>query len=304
MKNTLIMKYSTKPSFYLLSLLLIFIVGCTTPNVKPFAESTETIVTGFKVGSVKAVTSLNLAGESDKAAFLENELKVRYEFLDALLMFSIKLAQIQSDSDRSKESVRQVSEAANQLAMTLSAGFSAPVTGLANILADEALEIREFHLISKALKEIDPVVEQIANLLAADIQSFRNIYIENTTEAYKEKVKMARKTIDENLEERIQSLQDEIAGDSPDPNVVSVFTAIYPVWKDQQQKRESLLEDSRTIRVEQKKGDALYASVKVAVVAWFKAYKDLASAFEENRQVNFTELYLRAQEIKTLIDAL
>ena len=304
MKNTLIMKYNTKPSLYLLSLLLVFIVGCTTPNVKPFAESTNTIVTGFKVGSARAVASLNLAGESDKATDLEKQLKVRYELLDALLIFSIELAQIQSDSDRSKASVRQVSEAANQLAMTLSSGFSTPVTAAAHKLADEALEIREFHLISKALKEIDPHVEEIANLLAADIQSVRNIYVENMTEAYRKKEKMAGDTLDEDLEERIESLQDEIAKDSPDPNVVSIFMAIYPVWKDQQQKIESLLEDSKTIREERKKGDALYASVKAAIGAWVRAYNDLASAFEENRQVNFTELYLKAQEIKTLIDTL
>lgn len=304
MKNTLIMKYNTRPSLYLLSLLLVFIVGCTTPNVKPFAEFTNTIVTGFKVGSAKGVASLNLADESAKATFLENELKVRYELLDALLMFSIELAKIQSDSDRSKESVRQVSNAASQLAMTLSSGISAPVTVLANKLADEALEIREFHLISKALKGIDPLVEEIANLLEEDIQSVRNIYIDSMTDAYNKKEEMAEDTLDEDLEKRIQLLQDEIAEDSPDPEAVSIFTAIYPVWKDQQQKRESLLEDSKTIRVEQKKGDALYTSVKAAIVAWFKAYKDLASAFEENRQVNFTELYLKAQEIKTLIDTL
>jgi hypothetical protein len=219
-------------------------------------------------------------------------------------MFSVELAQIQSDSDRSKESVRQISEAANQLAMTLSAGFSAPVTVLATKLADEALEIREFHLISKALEDIDPLVEEIANLLAADIQSVRDIYIENMTEVSDEKENEAEDTLDEDLEKRIESLQEKMAEDSPAPEDVSVFAAIYPVWRDQQQKIESLLEDSSTIRAERNKGDVFYTSAKAAIVAWLKAYKDLASAFEENRQINFTELYLKAQEIKTLIDAL
>lgn len=301
MENTLIRKYSIKPSFCLLSLLLVITVGCTTPDVKPFAESTVMVVTGFKVGGAKAVTSLDLAGESGGAAVLENELKVRYDLLDALLIFSVELAQIQSDSDRSKASVRRISSAASQLAITLSSGFSAPVAEVANKLMDEALEIREFHLISKALKEIEPHIEDIAKLLEADIKSFRKIYNEKMAEAYDKLENTAEDTLDEDLEARIESLRKEIAKSSPDPQAVSVFSAIYPVWKDQQQKIESLLEDSRTIRMEQKKGDPVYASVETAIGLWLKAYKDLAFAFEENRQVNLTELYLKAQEIKTLI---
>ena len=191
MKHTLVVKYITKPSVYLPVLILSFIAGCTTPNVKPFAESTETIVTGFKVGSAKGVASLNRADKSEKATALENELRVRYELLDAVLMFSMELAQIQSDTDRSKESVLQVSQAANQLAMTLSSGISAPVTALANKLAEGALEIREFYLISKALKEIDPHIKEIADLLAADIQSVRNIYVDSMTDAYNSRENMA-----------------------------------------------------------------------------------------------------------------
>jgi hypothetical protein len=51
-------------------------------------------------------------------------------------------------------------------------------------------------------------------------------------------------------------------------------------------------------------GQAFYDSVKEAIAVWFNAYQELALAFEDKRQPNFIEIYLKAQEIKTLIDAL
>lgn len=304
------MKYSQcfnlnlRPTVYLPALLLFILFGCTTPNVKPFAESTGTIVTGFKVGSAKGVSALNLADRSDKATSLEQELTVRYELLDALLVFSMELAQIQSDSDISKASVLQISQAANQLAMGLSSGISAPVTALANKLAGEALEIREFYLISKALKKIAPLVKEITDLLAADIQSVRNLYVDSMTDAYNARENQAEKILDEDLENRIQTLQKKIVDGSAAEQEVSIFAAIFPVWQDQQQKIESLINESKSLRLEQKQGQAFYDSVKEAIAAWFNAYKELALAFEEKRQPNFIEIYLKAQEIRTLIDAL
>lgn len=304
MKNTLYLKLNPKPFVYLSILLLFIIAGCTTPNVKPFAESTETIVTGFKVGSARGVAALKLADKPEKAKALEKELTVRYELLDAILMFSMELAQIQSDSNRSRESVLQISQAANQLAMTLSSGISAPVTALAKKLAGEALEIREFQLISKALKKIDPLIKEIADLLAADIQSVRNIYVDNMTDAYNSLENQAEDLLDEKLERRIQTLQKKITDGSAAPKDAADFTAIYPVWQDQQKKIESLLKESKSIRSEMAQGQVFYDSVKEAIAVWFNAYQELSLAFEEKRQPNFIEIYLKAQEIKTLIDAL
>jgi cytochrome c len=89
--------------------------------------------------------------------------------------------------------------------------------------------------------------------------------------------------LDEKLERRIQILQKKITDGSAAPKDAADFTAIYPVWQDQQKKIESLLKESKSIRSEMAQGQVFYDSVKEAIAVWFNAYQELSSAFEENR---------------------
>ena len=284
--------------------LLIFFLGCTTPNVQPFAESTGTVVSMFKMGSSRCVESLELSGKFSEASSLKEDLRVRYELLDALLKFSVNISKIQSDSDSSKESVSKVSKAVNELAFTLSSGFSAPITAIANKLSAEALEIHEFHKISKSITKLEPHIETLSDLLIKDIESVRKIYVDSMTDASNEKEDIAEDLVDEALEKRIGLLEREIIKEDPDNKKLSQYTVLYSLWKNLQEQQKKALQESQKIRNERRRGNTFYNAVKEGVAAWLKSYKDLSQAFEDNRQPDFLEFYLKAQEIKNLSEAI
>lgn len=267
------------------------------------------MATGFQVGSSKAVETLVRTGDSAIAAELETELQVRYKLLEALSVFSIQLAQLQNESDRSQAGIRQLAGATNRLALTLGSGLpTSPFTAVATRLADGALEIREFQQVSRGLERIAPLVEEIAELLAADLRSMRKIYLEQMTEAYNQKERAAEDALDEELEARLESWQELIVRSSPetppDAEVVALFAALYPVWIEQQREIDVLLAESRALRAELRRGDAFYAAVEAAIDGWLAAYLDLAAALAERRELNMAELYLRVQAMRVLIDTL
>lgn len=308
MKSIFTGQYFNKVFLCLLGLKIIFVLGCSTPNVAPFAESTEIIRTSFKVGSTKVVTSLRLVGEKTEADKLEKDLKPRYAVLDALLVFTSNIASIQADSDLSKQGVQEMASAASKLSVMLGGGALAPVTALANEIAAQALEIKEFYLISSGLNAIKPHIDDLADLLGEDMVNFNQAYDDTMIDVFVGLVGKRIKLVKENksIKTKVLKLQEKLASNDPAPTAeeFALFAALHPVHLAQQQEIKAIKAEEQKLRLEQPKRVAFFNTFGGAMIAWKQAYKDLTFAFEKNKQVNFTALYLKTQEIQALVDAL
>ena len=156
----------------------LLLSGCASlPDTQPFTDATLSLRSAVAASGTAVVAELRrtpLPGISSSATNLENAWKTRNGVMSALVEYANSLQAITDAGKKGEESAKQLADAVNVLAQSLGAASlgASEAGGLAidtfGYVYGQIAKARAAKSLELALGEIQPAIERIATLLAAD----------------------------------------------------------------------------------------------------------------------------------------
>jgi len=299
---------------------VLLLAGCTTPDLRPFADATKTLSVGVYTGGDLALKPLarmplwvngNLVQPEDPShpsKALEASWESRRKTMEAVLVYSASLAAINEASAHSKEnaaelvgSVKQLASAVPSISTGVSLAGDLVVSGLQTYV-----EIKAWHDMQKAVQSADTAIQLIAKALEKDFAELANEF------ESKQRDQIIQKSVALRPVERVyQALQDQrntqrtsVAGAPSDVALGTELARLDGLVTAVELDVNKLRSERSQIEVSLADGEQFFATVIKAVEAWASAHADLIKAFEQNRVPNLVVLAARAEELKEIVGKL
>jgi len=299
---------------------VVFVAGCTTPNLKPFADATSTMSSaGRKAGDL---TLSQLAGKTIKtgqgtfrpgdanhpSVQFENSWNLRRKTIDDIEAYAAALAALGDASSNSKSNVTQVLGSLKELAgnvPTFGPAFNA-AGDLIVTIGQTVIEIKAYHDMAKLVQAAQPLVNDVVDALNKDFAGLQILY-ESQSRAelkrLKDDAEAPRKYYDSLCDSR-NSLRDiggAIVDDSSKRDKILqldlLIAGVEPQIKEfdkQIAAQKQAMED----------GLLFFKQAKQTLLAWQQTHDQLYNALSEHQIPNLTLLVARAQELKAAADNL
>jgi hypothetical protein len=157
----------------------LLLSGCRSlPDASPFADATVGLRNAVTMGGNAVVAELKrspVEGMDAQASSLEQAWTGRTKAMAALVEYARSLQAITSAGENGAESVQKLATAAETLAQTLgAASFAAGSVGqlatdTLKFLGEQIIRARAARTLETALAEMQPAIDRIAELFAADL---------------------------------------------------------------------------------------------------------------------------------------
>jgi hypothetical protein len=303
---------------------LVFLAGCQTPDLKPFASASADLATSIKKGGELAITPLLAApmkvghdlvppsSDQHPGKKLQEEWDKRCKTADALLAYSASLAAIADASAHRQGNAKGLVDSVNALAKTVTG--ATPLTDAASNLASKVLEtaaeVKAFRDLSAAVKSADPAIQAVALSLQADFVEIANVLRSRLTTQRSDASSASKPVKDflDTVRKRRDRQRVEVAKALVDPK----RSAEQPALDAELAHLDALVanaepeDNTRTAELNRLEsaiaaGKAFFAAAEATTKTWADAHRDIAVALEEKRTPNFMLLVSRAQELRNLV---
>lgn len=292
--------------------------GCQTPDLKPFAAASATIVSGINQGGDMAIAPLARQSVMVNGTLVApgapehpaNKLVAlwasRRAAADAILVYSESLAAISDASANRKADATALVDSVRHLAAAIpGVSVSSNAAGDLVVFAVGAgVEVKAWHDMAAAVNSADPAVQVMADLLKQD---FIALSAEFESETLNQLITSASPALREverlyaPLREKQKAQRVIVAGDPSNVNAGVELTRLDGLLAGLEPDLAALRAEKSQLEDTLAAGKSFYAAVGKAIDAWAVAHHDLVKTFAENRGPNLVLLAARAQELDTLI---
>jgi len=319
-----------KPTIKIMTLAMVaglglLLGGCTTPDLKPFADSTA----GLHQATVQTRDIVKTELREFKKAelfkdpdVLDNAEKVipasfdaRIKYMEAIVAYSDSLAAVADAAKNSQANAQALGDSVKGLADAVgpygaAVGQAIPIFVT---VAEKAEEAWAVHTLRQATKKAEPYIKGGAIIMESDMKNVRKILLRNEQpliqkmeEPYANDLLIREEVIrlrNQETKKLLEALKQDNQGASVaafNTNIAEYDKALENInqWYDPLQQREAEV----TTRIEQEAQMVL--NTYHGFQQWEKVHADLVTALENNRQPNIRELVRTVLEIKTEIDNL
>lgn len=281
--------------------------GCASvPNVAPFVDATSQYRSAVVAGGSAVDAELRAIDAKEAASSFAEQWAIRVKATDALLGYSRALASVVASGQQGAQAARNVADAVTGLATAV--GVALPPAATVGTVTDSAAfvygqiaAVRASRALGEALHNATPAVDEIATIMAKDLDAAQKIFDAANMQAkiglvlqYNTETAYLKGLLDERqaiyLKPPPQSAKDEERLLQID-RLVEATRA----WRDPKEARE------REIVARRKAGDQLFTAARSSLAAWSLAHRDLAYAVESGRKVDVTALVASIEEMRELI---
>lgn len=294
----------------LLGLGLLLVAGCATPDLRPFAEATDSVASGIRQGGDRIVADLarepSLSGTTPDA--LQAEWGVRKQAADALVAYSGSLAAIAEASAHRKAHAAALHESLQTLAGSIpGVNLAAGAGGEAfRSVISAIIEVKAARDLAAAVRAADPAIQTLAAALKADFASISTIHLSHFRTAQMiasgSDIRDLRRLHEKLLAEQ-QNLRVAAARDLASPSALElarIDALLAPVRHDLQ------AHDALIARQQARIDEILlfHRHLAAAIDAWAAGHADLAAALAQNRRPDLVLLVARARELQEAVASL
>jgi hypothetical protein len=315
-------KFRSLPLPFVLATFIAWLnfTGCATPDLAPFASASSTLAGSVKQGGNLAINPITqrsmwvgdqLVAPSDEnhpAKALRDQWGARLKTMDAVIVYSASLAAISDASAKRKENATQLVDSVKKLAsavpgINVGAGPAGDlmISGLGMLV-----EVKAWHDMAKAVAAADPAIQKIAEIIAKDMASLRDLF-ESPIRADIARVSNALRPVDRTyaaLQNARQNLRVNVAADPNGSNSGDALTRLDTLAEGVRPELESLREEREDLEDNLASGKEFFDAAIKGIEAWAQTHTELAAAFKENRRPNLVLLAARAEELNTIITEL
>ena len=299
-----------------------FLVGCQTPDLKPFRDSTAKI--HDSVVEAQDVYSAELARlrpfVSDTPALAEQgkrfstNWQARSEVMGALVRYAGSLAAVADAPDKSKAGLESVAQSLKELGAA--AGPYQPAvegaTDIGIVLIDLANRVRAARQLKKAVLLTDPDIQRVARLLVQDFSRMRLALaeIQKSIRSLMNGGGMSRQidtrnAVNNKVIERTEALQRKL-GEPDWTSAVAQFNQEMAEAKKYLAEADKwyLPHQAAVEAAQQEMADRikLFRDTETAITQWGKAHGDLAQALQNGLAPDWTLLRQSADRIEKNIN--
>lgn len=303
----------------------LLLAGCTTPDLKPFADSTAglhqaTVQTRDIIkAELREFKKAELFSDAsvlrDAETVIPNSFDARIKFMEAVVAYSDSLAAIVDASKNARANAQSLGDSVKGLADAVGP-YGAAVGQAIPIFVSVAGGVEEawaVHSLKEATKKANPIIQAGAVIMEADVLKIKSIlvrneqpYIQKLEEPYANDLTIREEIIRLRNEETKQLL-DALKKDKQGAVVATFNTnlaeydkamASINLWYEPLQKNEADAISRLELEAQMMKNTVH------GFQQWAKVHADLTKALEDNRQPNIRELVSTVLEIKTEIENL
>jgi hypothetical protein len=297
----------------------LLLSGCRSlPDASPFADATVGLRNAVTMGGNAVVAELKrspVEGMDAQADSLEQAWAERTKAMSALVEYAHSLQAITSSGNNGAESVQKLATAAGTLAQALgAANFAAGTVGQLAIdtlkfLGDQIIRARAAKTLEAALAEMQPAIDRIAELFAADLADLSAV-IEVTIDSQRDRLAdenqgplFYRKQLLATQADLMKIIATDLKnGKSPTElaradelrRVDELLQAQAPWYAAYAARQESIAARGRM-------SAELMGTIRIAFAEWAAAHAQLLVAIRTKRLPNATELIETSQRIHDLV---
>lgn len=299
--------------------------GCTTPDLKPFADSTASLhhamtqsqsIIRSEIGNIQQAGELTHPDKVAAAkASLDKAFDARVAFMVAVVNYSDSLAAVAAAGNSGRTNMQALGKSIEQLA-NMAGPYGAAVAGGTEIasqvyqLISQAVAV---HTLRQATTKMDPGIQRAAVLMAMDMTNVRNILIAGDGElsaalknpylddlALRNRLRSIRQTEVEQIHENLDTNNylDKLTEYSQKLGKLDDLLTQMDKWYLPLQAQQA--QNHQRFAMEE---DLVNHTIQ-GFQQWAKADADLTKALQDNRQPNISELVNTVLEIKTEIETL
>jgi hypothetical protein len=283
------------------------ISGCASvPNVAPFVDATSQYRSAVVASGSAVDAELRAIDASDAAGKFAEQWAIRVKATDALFSYSRALASVVTSGQQGAQAARNVADAVTGLATAV--GVALPPAATVGTVTDSAAfvygqiaAVRASQALAEALRNATPAVDQIATLMAKDLDAAQKIFDAANTQAkiglvlqYNTETAYLKGLLDER-QATYRKPPPQSATDEERLLQIDRLVEATRAWRDPKEARE------RELVARRKAGDQLFSAARSSLAAWSLAHRDLAYAVESGRKVDVTALVASIEEMRELI---
>jgi hypothetical protein len=302
------------------SVFLSLLAGCATlPDVRPFADATISLRSAVAASGTEVVDELSnveIEGARAEAKKLEAAWREHNKLLAALVEYANSLQAIVDSGNNGAESVKTIAASVSKLAQVAniaqpgSGAAGALVTETASFVYGQIAKARAASSLEKALAEVQPAIERIAEVMSDDMGSMNDL-VRVAAQAQRDALQFSEAAplgYRKQLQKRRNALQDqvsaalregkkpsEIAEASELERVNQLLAAAEP-WNDSFQKQIDV------IALRERLTHQLISETRSAFGDWAAVHSRLLAAVRTKRIPSATEIVEAAERIRDLVN--
>jgi hypothetical protein len=300
--------------------LFLFLSGCSTPDLKPFADASATLSTSVKSGGELAIDPIATIPVWNGEAFvpprdpahpykkIEGEWEKRRKMMDAVLVYSASLQAISDAAAHRGENAAALVQSVQQLASSVP-GYGAAFQGAATLVVkgiETTVEVKAWHDMRRAVASADPAIQMIAGTLKKDLGELANLMeapLNDRIAALGASVRPIAR-LEKALREKRDAQRTTVAGDAGDATKGAELARLESLHQTAFAELTRIQNERSQAENSIKQGKQFFDDAMAGVQAWADAHTGIVKAFEEKRLPNFTLLAARAQELQQIVSEL
>lgn len=297
----------------------LLLAGCPSlPDTKPFSDATTSLRSAVVSSGTAVVAELKrnpIEGMAAHGATLEREWKVRAQLMSALADYAHSITAIADAGNKGAESAQKLADAANTLAQTLGAANLATSAGATlaidtfKFVNEQIARARAAKSLDAALTEMQPAIERIAELLAADLTALDEA-MQIAIVAQQDKLAQDNQA-EINYRRRLIAVRQQLMGkaanelaDDTAPTKVTIadelkrtdeLLAVAEQWRTDYEAQQAAI--ARRGRL----GTEMIATTRDALGDWAAGHAKLLAAVRTKRAPNVVDLVAAAKRIQDLV---
>jgi len=301
--------------------ILIFAAGCTTPDVGPFVEASETLSKAIRDGGKAAAevyTSVpyknrdtNIIIDPEDSEHPGKKIREAWDkrviAMEGLVRYANSLQAVVGAGMSSRKNAEKFAKSVGELVSyvpTVTAG-EAEVVSLTTLITDTAINIKTYRDLSKAVEKAHPIFVHMAPLIKADLEDLDSVFrasanvAEVLLDAEYEEGNVHYYALKSQIKTERAGAEDPISDASVTRlnELYSVFTPVEKEYKEYERKLGELI--SKRVQVE-----SLLREASDTITSWVEAHGDLKRALKDKKNVDVGLLIVRTQEIRDAVEKL
>lgn len=317
-----IIKLTSLPAFAGLALLL---GGCTTPDLKPFADSTASLHQAMTQSKTIISSELNNIEQApgfepkDKVEAVRKKLDAAFDtriaFMAAVASYSDSLAAVAAAGKNGQADAKALGDSLQQLA-DMAGPYGAAVGGGAEIASQIyglIAEARAAHSLREITAKMDPAIQKAAVLMQMDMANASGI-LKNGVFELNDVIQTPYQP-DVILRNHLNRFSDLAASEIPEDYTATNYPDKLVTYNQKMVEVDKMMEridkwylplqaqETQNLQRFATETDLVNSTIR-GFQQWAKAHADVVKALQDNRQPNIGELVSTVLEIKTEIENL
>jgi hypothetical protein len=299
---------------------VLLLSGCTTPDLKPFAEASKTLSVSVNKGGDLAIKPLakmpiwvkdGLVEPGDPAhpyTALQAQWTERQNVMEAVLVYSASLEAISDAAAHRNENATELVGSVQQLASAVP-GYGAAFNSAGTLVVkglEITVEVKAWHDMRRAVEAADPAIQLVARGIKLDFTEISHLYEAPLNDQLAKLGASIRPVVrfEHALREQRDAQRKLVETDPSDSVKGAELARLDGLYATAVADLNQIRSGREKVEDEIAQGKEFFASAIQAVDAWAGANAELVKAFKDQRTPNFTLLIARAEELKEIVNQL